>query len=417
MAFIYVRQLAIHLRGALTHKTKEARRNVLNWQYVNSLEVWVDALVAHVKDEELAPLLYPVVQVVNGVIELAPTSRYFPLRFHCARMLNRLATAADGDVFVNAAPAALDALAAPELLRDQRAMTSLSATPFAAAAPLRVSKPALLSAAFAQGVLDQIEEIVVEAMAAIGQSLALPDAVTPVLVALRRFKKATPVSAHRRVQASCLTTTVAQNSTHRRQINALVSRLDAAAAVVRREQAAVDFAPKQLVQARAYLRARGVANPLAKYRDALVRRAAKRERLLLEGRKDSDKAEFHDEPANDNNDNNDNDDSDDSDAAQHDADSSEQSFGDYSAADDAPTAPPPRRQPKAKRNNNAKAQQSQRGATAHSKAPPPTKVKKQRSADSNRRKRRLAEAQQNNKKRTKLDVPDDEVAPLRMADF
>ena len=34
-AFVYVRQLAIHLRNAIQKATPEASRQVYNWQYIN----------------------------------------------------------------------------------------------------------------------------------------------------------------------------------------------------------------------------------------------------------------------------------------------------------------------------------------------------------------------------------------------
>ena len=84
-------------------------RSVYNWQFLNCLRVWTRLLTqygskagklalalspalqfmtVHFADDALNPLVYPLVQVVLGVIDLLPAARYFPLRFFCARLLN-----------------------------------------------------------------------------------------------------------------------------------------------------------------------------------------------------------------------------------------------------------------------------------------------------------------------------------------
>lgn len=93
-AFVYIRQLAIHLRNALTLKKKDAHKHVYNWQFLHSLTLWIkllsDSLGADVATAELEPLVYPTVQVGLGVISLIPTAKYAPLRCHCLRALMTL---------------------------------------------------------------------------------------------------------------------------------------------------------------------------------------------------------------------------------------------------------------------------------------------------------------------------------------
>lgn len=110
MAFVYVRQLAIHLRTAMIKKTKDATQNVTNWQYFMSLSVWAHMLRQYPRNDELQHLFYPVTQVIVGVIGLASSSRFYPLRFLLCRLLNDMAGAASPDVYLNAAPYALEAL-------------------------------------------------------------------------------------------------------------------------------------------------------------------------------------------------------------------------------------------------------------------------------------------------------------------
>lgn len=55
-AFTYIRQLAALLRSALSHKTKDAFREVYCWQTVNTLELWAKLLAAHNDKEVCLPL-------------------------------------------------------------------------------------------------------------------------------------------------------------------------------------------------------------------------------------------------------------------------------------------------------------------------------------------------------------------------
>ncbi len=42
---------------------------------------------AHLRLQELRPLVYPLTQVLLGSVRLVPTPRYFPLRLRCIRAL------------------------------------------------------------------------------------------------------------------------------------------------------------------------------------------------------------------------------------------------------------------------------------------------------------------------------------------
>ena len=54
-------------------------------------------------------------QIISGVARLVPTARYFPLRFSCVRMLNRIA--ASTNTFIPVSMLLLDMLEMKELNR------------------------------------------------------------------------------------------------------------------------------------------------------------------------------------------------------------------------------------------------------------------------------------------------------------
>jgi len=102
-AFVYIRQLALHLRSALQKKTPEAFRIVYCWQYMHCLKLWTAVLAASCGktddgDEESAlmrSLIYPLVEIIFGTARLIPSTRHLPLRLHCVRFLQQLAAASE----------------------------------------------------------------------------------------------------------------------------------------------------------------------------------------------------------------------------------------------------------------------------------------------------------------------------------
>jgi nucleolar complex protein 2 len=108
-AFVFVRQLAIHLRKAThTHERNHAQA-VCNWQYVNSLKLWVSLLCSFPDQPELGHLIYPLTQIIIGTLRLAVSPATYPLRLFCVNLLNELSRT-NSDVYISTMPFVLDVL-------------------------------------------------------------------------------------------------------------------------------------------------------------------------------------------------------------------------------------------------------------------------------------------------------------------
>ncbi|KAL6642880.1 hypothetical protein ACP70R_021061 [Stipagrostis hirtigluma subsp. patula] len=98
-AFVFIRQLAVILKGALTErgpKKKTKGRNkaanqqkkqieksyqkVYDWQYIFCLELWTSVVCECSSEEEFRPLAYLLTQIIHGVACLVPSARYLPRR-------------------------------------------------------------------------------------------------------------------------------------------------------------------------------------------------------------------------------------------------------------------------------------------------------------------------------------------------
>jgi len=102
-AFVYIRQLALYLRTVMQKKTPEAFQQVYGWQFMHCLKLWVAVLSGAVKqgtdnqdDSLMRSLVYPLTEIIMGTVRMAPApSRHVPLRFHCVRLLQQLASASE----------------------------------------------------------------------------------------------------------------------------------------------------------------------------------------------------------------------------------------------------------------------------------------------------------------------------------
>lgn len=90
-AFLYIRQLALHLRLVVVKKEDEAFKQVISWQYLNCIQLWTRVICSMPNKDELEPLAFPLSQVIHGVFLASQSSVFIPLKFHLMNCLQQIA--------------------------------------------------------------------------------------------------------------------------------------------------------------------------------------------------------------------------------------------------------------------------------------------------------------------------------------
>ncbi|XP_043195334.1 nucleolar complex protein 2 homolog [Amphibalanus amphitrite] len=178
-AFLYIRQLAIHLRNAKLDKKKF--QVVYNWQYVHCLLLW-SALIGEDRSEELRLLLYPLTQIMLGTVNLITTSRHYPLRLHVVRALTQLSAATN--TFIPVLPLLLQVLHQTDF---NKRSSRVSMRPLDLSCMLRFSEAELKENGFRDGVFDGVLSALVEYLHVECCSLAFPELVVLARIQLKEF--------------------------------------------------------------------------------------------------------------------------------------------------------------------------------------------------------------------------------------
>ncbi|GAA5800172.1 hypothetical protein HPULCUR_005597 [Helicostylum pulchrum] len=193
--FVYIRQLAIHLRQAMKVRSTKNHNMVYNWQYIHCIDFWSDVLNAYavpmvdedgdVVESPMKALIYPLTQVAVGVIQLIPTAQFYPLRFHVLRSLNSLIH--NTNVFVPLATYVLEVLEGTVAM--EKAKKSTSGLPIEWDLVLKVHKKNIHGRYYQDDVLDQCAKALKNYYKEYSHHISFPEMVDADIIAIKRFVK------------------------------------------------------------------------------------------------------------------------------------------------------------------------------------------------------------------------------------
>ncbi|KAL5525179.1 NOC2 [Sanghuangporus sanghuang] len=273
-AFVYIRQLAVHLRNSMKVKSKDAYKQVYNWQFVHCVDFWsivlakacdAQAEVMRSEESELKALIYPLTQVALGSIKLISSSRSYPFHLHIIASLIHLSR--HTKTYIPLTPYLLPIITATLSPPSRPKASTLK--PLDLETHLRAPAQYVRTRVYNSVILEEAAFLLAEWAACphVQGSIAFPELVVPLLATLRRSLKR------------------ASGAKEAGVVKGLVERVDEGAAWVSERRKGVSFGPKNVDAVRAWERDVKIEEtPLGKYVKSQRKLREKRRNLVDKAR-------------------------------------------------------------------------------------------------------------------------------------
>ena len=295
-AFTSIRQLAILLRAALTQPSKESHAKVYNWQFIHCLDFWsrvlssacslADPILKKPSDSPFHPLIYPLVQISLGALNLLPTPIYFPLHFHVVRALIRISR--QTGTYIPLFPPLLAILRSPTCTASPKATTL---RPLDFRAIVRAPSAYLKTRIYQSGVGEEVVELLGEFFGVWAKNIAFPELCIPPVGMIKRWLKdvSNPSDTKGSKSGTKGNSDVKGNKNQRfnSQVVLLVQKLNANAGFVEEKRRKVKFAPSDREEVDRFLQeVEWEDMPLGAYLAARRVEREQKERILDEARRE-----------------------------------------------------------------------------------------------------------------------------------
>jgi nucleolar complex protein 2 len=223
-------------------------------------------LLASSHAEALAPLIFPLTQVISGSLKLASTPRYYPMRFHLCDILTQLTSGSK--VFIPVLPYYMEVLNG---FNFNKKTTKVSMKPLDFSCILKVAKTQLQENGMKDATLDKIYAGTLTYLSHQSSKITFPELAMPAVTQIKAFLKQSHISNHSRKMKQLLDK-VNENSQHVTQ---------------RRKTAGLSVGDKEKIAAwEIELQAAGT--PLTRYFDSWKGVKAEETRLAAKEEQDKD---------------------------------------------------------------------------------------------------------------------------------
>ncbi|KAJ2784288.1 Nucleolar Complex 2 protein [Coemansia interrupta] len=277
-AFVYIRQLAIHLRNSMQLRSKESFRAIYNWQFINSLSFWTEVLATYCGDRAdeqpdfcatLESLIYPLTQIILGVVRLVPTSKFFPLRIHCLNQLLRLSSSTG--IYIPVIPLIIEILESPEFTSKRPVKSTLKRPQLETT--LKASKEYEHTRIYLEVVLEYAFDLLADAFASQSVRIAFPEWSVPAVLQIKRWRKRAGKSW----------------SKFSKQLQGLLEKVDQTSRLVEQNRSKIEFAPGNMTAANQFMNdVHPDKTPVGAYAASLRKVRAQQRATLVEAEMEQD---------------------------------------------------------------------------------------------------------------------------------